>query len=77
MVGLVYFDLRRRGLCGPELSMVGTTGDKHAQIKAHFKKNIEARYKDMDTTYTGYPAPGVKDADACECSMEVRSVADR
>lgn len=66
VVGLVYFDLRRRGLCGPNLSMVATDGSKHFSIKAHFKKNIEAKYREMDTSYQGFPAEGVKDYEACE-----------
>ncbi|KAN0066141.1 hypothetical protein ACQY0O_000235 [Thecaphora frezii] len=64
VVGLVMFDLRRRGLIAPEFKMVGTNGDKFDGIRAHFKKNIEQRYRDMDTTFTSFPAKGKRDPDA-------------
>ncbi|CAO1613978.1 unnamed protein product [Sympodiomycopsis kandeliae] len=76
VVGLVYFDLRRRGLCGPELSMVATDGSKHPSIKAHFKKNIEARYKDLDTSYQGFPAEGVKDREAYKTAIDALKPGD-
>ena len=65
VVGLTMFDLRRRGLVGEELSMVGTNGDKFGDIRAHLKTNIEQRYKDLDTSFTSFPAPGKRDPDAC------------
>lgn len=61
------FDLRRRGLVGSELSMVGTSGDKFDGVREHFKKNIEGRYKEMDASFVGYPEKGVRDPEACEC----------
>ncbi|EPQ32431.1 uncharacterized protein PFL1_00627 [Pseudozyma flocculosa PF-1] len=64
VVGLVMFDLRRRGLIAPDFKMVGTNGDKFDGIREHFKKNIESRYRDMDTTFIGYPAKGKRDPDA-------------
>lgn len=39
VVGLTLFDLRRRGKVG-KLSMVGTSGNKFAGIRAHLQKNI-------------------------------------
>lgn len=50
--------------------MVGTDGSKHAQIQAHFKANIEARYRDMDTSYVGYPAAGVRDREAYKGAID-------
>lgn len=76
VVGLVYFDLRRRGLCGPNLSMVATDGSKHPSIKAHFKKNIEGRYRDMDTSYVGFPAEGVKDREAYKAAIDALQPGD-
>ncbi len=48
VVGLVCFDLRRRGKLG-KLSMVGTNGSKYPAIRAHLDKNIGEKYK-MDTS---------------------------
>lgn len=36
VVGLVMFDLRRRGIVG-ELSIAGTSGDKWDKIEKHFE----------------------------------------
>lgn len=44
--------------------MVATDGSKHPLIKEHFKKNIEAHYREMDTSYQGWPREGVKDREA-------------
>lgn len=48
VVGLVCFDLRRRGIVG-KLSMVGTSGGKFPQIRDHLQKNIADVYG-MDTS---------------------------
>ena len=70
VVGLVMFDLRRRGLIAPEIKMVGTNGDKFAGIRRHFATKIEAKYKEMDTTFTSYPAAGVRDGDAYKGAID-------
>jgi D-galacturonate reductase len=49
VVGLVMFDLRRRGKVG-KLNMVGTSGGKFPQIREHLKKNIEDVYG-LDTSW--------------------------
>lgn len=70
VVGLVMFDLRRRNLIAPEIKMVGTNGDKFSGIRNHFKTNIEAKYRDMDTTFTSYPEAGVRDGDAYKTAID-------
>ncbi|CBQ67574.1 conserved hypothetical protein [Sporisorium reilianum SRZ2] len=70
VVGLVMFDLRRRGLIAPELKMVGTNGDKFVGIRQHFHKNIESKYRDMSTAFTSFPAPGVRDGDAYKAAID-------
>ncbi|CDR98628.1 uncharacterized protein SPSC_02412 [Sporisorium scitamineum] len=70
VVGLVMFDLRRRGLVAPEIKMVGTNGDKFAGIRQHFRKNIESKYRDMSTEFTSYPAAGVRDGDAYKTAID-------
>lgn len=70
VVGLVMFDLRRRGLIAPEIKMVGTNGDKFQGIRSHFKNNIEAKYRDMSTEFTSYPAAGVRDGDAYKTAID-------
>jgi len=59
VVGLVLFDLRRRGLIG-QISMAGTNGTKFPAIRAHLKEKIEKVYKDMDTSFISYPADNVE-----------------
>ncbi|PWN48312.1 NAD(P)-binding protein [Violaceomyces palustris] len=70
VVGLVLFDLRRRKLVGPELSMVGTNGDKFDGIRNHFKNNIEGKYRDMDTQFLGFPEKGKRDPDAYKAAID-------
>lgn len=76
VVGLVMFDLRRRKLISPEIKMVGTNGDKFAGIRNHFKTNIEAKYRDMSTEFTSFPAAGVRDADAYKTAIDSLSPGD-
>ncbi|GAC96750.1 NAD binding Rossmann fold oxidoreductase [Pseudozyma hubeiensis SY62] len=76
VVGLVMFDLRRRNLISPEIKMVGTNGDKFAGVRNHFKTNIEAKYRDMSTEFTSYPAAGVRDADAYKTAIDSLSPGD-
>eukprot|EP01091_Cochliopodium_minus_P010410 TRINITY_DN2748_c0_g2_i1.p1 TRINITY_DN2748_c0_g2~~TRINITY_DN2748_c0_g2_i1.p1 ORF type:complete len:437 (-),score=129.89 TRINITY_DN2748_c0_g2_i1:35-1345(-) len=54
VVGLVLFDLRRRGKVG-RLLMAGRNGKKFPAIREHFKNTIESRYKEMDTSFESYP----------------------
>lgn len=69
VVALTLFDLRRRGLVGPQISLAGTSGDKFPFIRDHFKTNIENIYKDMDTSFTSYPEAGVRDTQACRFAL--------
>jgi D-galacturonate reductase len=54
VVGLVCFDLRRRGFL-KRLALVGTTGKKNAAIREHLK-GVAAQYKELDPTIEQYPA---------------------
>ncbi|TKY90447.1 hypothetical protein EX895_000445 [Sporisorium graminicola] len=76
VVGLVMFDLRRRGLISPEIKMVGTNGDKFVGIRQHFEKNIESKYRDMSTAFTSYPAAGVRDGDAYKSAIDSLKAGD-
>lgn len=76
VVGLVMFDLRRRGLIASEIKMVGTNGDKFTGIRAHFKKNIQDKYREMNTEFTGFPKPGVRDGDAYKEAIDSLSPGD-
>jgi D-galacturonate reductase len=49
VVGLVHFDLRRRGKIGPRIALCGTNGTKFADIRKHLHRNIDAVYKDMSS----------------------------
>ncbi|KAI5481380.1 dehydrogenase [Pseudohyphozyma bogoriensis] len=70
VVGLVMFDLRRRGIVN-EISIAGTSSGKWPAVQAHFKENIEGAYKDMDTTFTPFPALGApRDADAYKAAID-------
>ncbi|KDN52946.1 NAD(P)-binding protein [Tilletiaria anomala UBC 951] len=70
VVGLTMFDLRRRGLLGKDISMVGTNGDKFDGIRNHLTQNIENKYRDMDTTFTAYPEPGKRDPEAYKAAID-------
>jgi D-galacturonate reductase len=58
VVGLVCFDLRRRGLIG-NIILAGTQGTKFPAIRTHFKDKIEKVYKDMDSSFESFPADNV------------------
>eukprot|EP01125_Pyxidicula_operculata_P019472 TRINITY_DN7077_c0_g1_i1.p1 TRINITY_DN7077_c0_g1~~TRINITY_DN7077_c0_g1_i1.p1 ORF type:complete len:426 (+),score=93.50 TRINITY_DN7077_c0_g1_i1:34-1311(+) len=59
VVGLVCFDLRRRGLLN-KVSIAGTNGTKFPEIRKHLKTKIEEVYKDMSTEFTSYPTDDVE-----------------
>ena len=63
VVGIVMFDLRRRGKVG-KLGLVGTNGKKMPQIRQHMENNIGKVYKDMDLTCSTFPADGTVDREA-------------
>eukprot|EP01012_Entosiphon_sulcatum_P024025 TRINITY_DN2918_c0_g1_i1.p1 TRINITY_DN2918_c0_g1~~TRINITY_DN2918_c0_g1_i1.p1 ORF type:complete len:430 (+),score=59.34 TRINITY_DN2918_c0_g1_i1:622-1911(+) len=58
IIGLVCFDLRRRGLVG-RIVFAGTSGTKFPGVRKHFDENINGRYKDMDTSFESFPADDV------------------
>ncbi|KAL8276314.1 hypothetical protein RQP46_011280 [Phenoliferia psychrophenolica] len=70
VVGLVMFDLRRRGLVG-DISIAGVSSGKWGAIKDHFTQNIEGVYKDMDCSFEPYPKPGTpSDPDAYKAAID-------
>jgi len=57
VVGLVHFDLRRRGKVGPRIGLCGTNGDKFPQIREHFAKNLT--FTNLpNIEFEGYPKAG-------------------
>ncbi|KIH94390.1 NAD binding Rossmann fold oxidoreductase [Sporothrix brasiliensis 5110] len=75
VVGLSLFDLRRRGKVG-DLSMVGTTGSKFPAIRDHLQKNITEAYNGLDTSFTSYPAEGVRNPDAYKEAIDALKKGD-
>lgn len=59
VVGLVFFDLKRRGFVN-NITLAGTNGTKFPVIRKHFKDNVENVYKDMDTSFNSFPDDDVK-----------------
>eukprot|EP00386_Alphamonas_edax_P011619 GDKI01036661.1.p1 GENE.GDKI01036661.1~~GDKI01036661.1.p1 ORF type:complete len:423 (-),score=115.48 GDKI01036661.1:183-1451(-) len=59
VVGLVVFDLKRRGKVGPRIGMVGVNGTKLPAVRAHLDAAIGNDYKGMDTTVETWPADNV------------------
>eukprot|EP01102_Stenamoeba_stenopodia_P021151 TRINITY_DN8445_c0_g1_i1.p1 TRINITY_DN8445_c0_g1~~TRINITY_DN8445_c0_g1_i1.p1 ORF type:complete len:428 (-),score=116.04 TRINITY_DN8445_c0_g1_i1:81-1364(-) len=59
VVGLVMFDLRRRGFVD-NIFIADVDGLRWEGIRQHFKEKIQNVYKDMDVSFTGYPADGVQ-----------------
>eukprot|EP00391_Amoebophrya_sp_Ameob2_P010870 CAMPEP_0178986932 /NCGR_PEP_ID=MMETSP0795-20121207/2978_1 /TAXON_ID=88552 /ORGANISM="Amoebophrya sp., Strain Ameob2" /LENGTH=458 /DNA_ID=CAMNT_0020678047 /DNA_START=376 /DNA_END=1752 /DNA_ORIENTATION=+ len=70
VVGLVHFDLRRRGLIGPRIALCGTNGNKFEEIRAHLVSKIDftnlngrGDYADEDNhnqlRFDQFPKPGV------------------
>ncbi|KAM0753294.1 NAD(P)-binding protein [Meredithblackwellia eburnea MCA 4105] len=57
VVGLVCFDLKRRGFV-KDISIVGVSSGKWEKIENHFKQNIEQVYKGLDTSFEPFPKPG-------------------
>ncbi|KAI8918739.1 hypothetical protein BC831DRAFT_122442 [Entophlyctis helioformis] len=76
VVGLVLFDMRRRGKVG-SVGMVGTTGRKNAGIRRHLQSQIAGAYKDMDVSVDLFPADDVeRDADAYKAAIDKLSPGD-
>eukprot|EP01083_Nonionella_stella_P318781 1166969_1 len=69
VVGLVCFDLRKRGLIGSKIAICGTNGDKFIGIRKHFDTTIKQifyntfRHPDA-LQFTSFPEPGVRDTKA-------------
>nr|KAJ3420722.1 hypothetical protein HK105_005332 [Polyrhizophydium stewartii] len=76
VVGLVLFDMRRRGKVD-KLAMVGTTGRKNAAVREHLRTNIAGVYKDMDVSVDMLPADSVDRApDAYKAAIDAMSPGD-
>eukprot|EP00013_Stygamoeba_regulata_P005859 CAMPEP_0177630878 /NCGR_PEP_ID=MMETSP0447-20121125/1449_1 /TAXON_ID=0 /ORGANISM="Stygamoeba regulata, Strain BSH-02190019" /LENGTH=414 /DNA_ID=CAMNT_0019132321 /DNA_START=37 /DNA_END=1278 /DNA_ORIENTATION=- len=59
VVGLVMFDLRRRGLV-KRIAIVDVDGTRFPGVREHFAKNIAARYREMDTSFESFPDDSVQ-----------------
>jgi len=75
VVGLTFFDLRRRGKVG-KLSMVGTNGAKFPAIREHLHKNISLAYNNLDTSFTAYPTTPTVDPQAYIEAIDALSPGD-
>lgn len=69
VVGLVMFDLRRRGKVS-QLSMVGVSGRKFPAIREHLQRNISQAYNGMDVSFQSYPADDKTDPDAYKTAID-------
>ena len=55
VVGLVHFDLRRRGLLGDRILVAGTNGTKFPAVRLHWQKLIEGRYRELSADCETFP----------------------
>jgi len=55
VVGLVLFDLRRRGKID-RILIAGSNGTKFPGIRDHLKRNVEQVYRDMSVDFESYPS---------------------
>ncbi|KAI9928989.1 hypothetical protein ASPWEDRAFT_169177 [Aspergillus wentii DTO 134E9] len=69
VVGLTFFDLRRRGKVG-DLSMVGVSGSKFPGIRDHLRKNISDVYNGLDVSFQSFPADDKVDPDAYKAAID-------
>ncbi|OOF99873.1 hypothetical protein ASPCADRAFT_512448 [Aspergillus carbonarius ITEM 5010] len=69
VVGLTFFDLRRRGKVG-NLSMVGVSGSKFPGIRTHLQKNISEVYNDLDVSFSSFPADNTTDPEAYKAAID-------
>jgi len=76
VVGLVLFDQRRLGYAA-DLSMVGTNGTKFPAIRNHLQTQIGNVYRDMNVTFTSFPADDApKDPKAYLAAMDTMQAGD-
>jgi D-galacturonate reductase len=68
VVGLVMFDLRRRGFV-KRVVYAGTDGTKFPSIREHLRKTICGTYADMDTSFDSFPADTAKDPQAYKLAI--------
>jgi D-galacturonate reductase len=72
VVGIVLFDLRRRGKVS-KLALCGTTGKKNTGIRRHLEQNIRDKYKDMNVDCVYFPEDGV-DRDVVAYKLAIASM---
>jgi len=60
VVGLVFFDLRQRGLVGEKITLCGTNGTKFPKIRSKFKEGLEKKYRGMRCHFQSFPADHVR-----------------
>jgi len=59
VVGLVHFDLRKRGIVGERIGICDLTGQNFPAIRSFFKLMIEDKYKGLSATFESYPEDNV------------------
>ncbi|XP_075253564.1 uncharacterized protein LOC142345402 [Convolutriloba macropyga] len=60
VVGLVHFDMRRRGLIGERILIAGTNGTKFPPAREHLKRLIDGRYRDLSSSFESFPSDDCK-----------------
>jgi len=69
VVGLTFFDLRRRGKVS-KLSMAGVSGQKFPAIREHLTKNISEVYNHLDVSFDSFPADDRSDPGAFKMAVD-------
>ena len=69
VVGLVLFDLRRKGKVA-SISLAGTNGTKFPHVRKHFEENIQKVYNNLDCSFQSYPADDVKQSEAYKTAID-------
>lgn len=74
IVGLVMFDLRRRGLIGKNIAICGTNGNKFDAIRKHWDNTIKKEFyntfcDDNCLSFTQFPKHGIIDCKAYKTAL--------
>jgi len=76
VVGLVFFDLRHRGLMGSRIGFCGTSGGKFPGMRKHLQANIGDRYS-MSVDCETYPSDDCKrDVNAYKTALKSYKAGD-
>ena len=76
VVGITFFDLRKRGRVG-RLLMAGTNGTKFPAIREHLQRAIANTYNGLDCSFESFPADNVlRDPQAYRAALEQLEAGD-